>query len=371
MLFVTMIIIASCLIFWVLAMDRVVQLKPVLPAEARRRVPWSLFDMTLIGILSISILLGSSHWNRTRLNLPDEDWRLHELTPVQQIALLKSFALVALISALAGFLICRFRARATFRDLGWNFSTLASDIGYGVAGYCMLVVPMLLVHMVAQWVFRTGEMHPFIEMILEDPRPEYLWPIGFASIFVAPITEEFFFRVVFQGWLERIAVRLEQNELMPVAEAMESDEPTVDQVGKSYDDPDELLVGESKKRVSDSSQDSRTEENNPWSIPRAESIRESSTDLAGPPAPPAASRAADDGMPITRAGRTWPIIISSFAFAMAHVGQGPAPISLFLLALGLGYTYQRTHRILPCVTIHFLINLTAMVQLWQLVASQG
>ena len=50
-------------------------------------------------------------------------------------------------------------------------------------------------------------------------------------------------------------------------------------------------------------------------------------------------------------------------FALAHVGQGPAPIPLFLLALGLGYIYQRTHRIVPCIAIHFLVNLTAMVQL--------
>jgi membrane protease YdiL (CAAX protease family) len=42
----------------------------------------------------------------------------------------------------------------------------------------------------------------------------------------------------------------------------------------------------------------------------------------------------------------------------------PDPIPLFVLALGLGYLYRQTHRILPCIVVHLLLNacsLTAYV----------
>jgi membrane protease YdiL (CAAX protease family) len=63
--------------------------------------------------------------------------------------------------------------------------------------------------------------------------------------------------------------------------------------------------------------------------------------------------------------REWwlPIIISSFVFALMHAGQGNAPVPLFVLALGLGYLYERTHRIVPGMVVHFLVNLSAMLQL--------
>ena len=72
-----------------------------------------------------------------------------------------------------------------------------------------------------------------------------------------------------------------------------------------------------------------------------------------------------------RLARWLPILISGSLFALAHAGQGPAPIPLFFLGLGLGYLYQRTHRILPCIVVHFLVNSTAVVQLALYVAQQS
>jgi membrane protease YdiL (CAAX protease family) len=46
-----------------------------------------------------------------------------------------------------------------------------------------------------------------------------------------------------------------------------------------------------------------------------------------------------------------------------HAAHGPDPIPLFVLALGLGYLYRQTHRILPCIVVHFLLNLLTMAAL--------
>jgi membrane protease YdiL (CAAX protease family) len=61
---------------------------------------------------------------------------------------------------------------------------------------------------------------------------------------------------------------------------------------------------------------------------------------------------------------TGPILVSASVFGLAHYGNGPAPIPLFFLGLFLGYLYQRTHRLLPCVTLHVCVNALTTVQLW-------
>ena len=75
------------------------------------------------------------------------------------------------------------------------------------------------------------------------------------------------------------------------------------------------------------------------------------------------------GLPNSLFGRWIPILLSSLLFALAHGGQGAAPFALFLLALGVGYVYQQTHRLLPCLVIHFLVNFTAIFQLGMEVAN--
>jgi membrane protease YdiL (CAAX protease family) len=50
------------------------------------------------------------------------------------------------------------------------------------------------------------------------------------------------------------------------------------------------------------------------------------------------------------------IAASSLIFALLHYTHGPDPVALFVLALGLGYLYRRTHRLLPCVVVHFWNN---------------
>jgi membrane protease YdiL (CAAX protease family) len=62
-----------------------------------------------------------------------------------------------------------------------------------------------------------------------------------------------------------------------------------------------------------------------------------------------------------------PIVLSSGLFALAHYGHGAAPVALFFLAVALGYTYQRTHRIIPCIVAHSVFNLLTIVTLWRTV----
>lgn len=52
----------------------------------------------------------------------------------------------------------------------------------------------------------------------------------------------------------------------------------------------------------------------------------------------------------------WPMVVASLLFAVMHWGQGLAPIPLFFLSLGLGYLYRQTGSLVPPIVVHFVLN---------------
>jgi hypothetical protein len=96
-------------------------------------------------------------------------------------------------------------------------------------------------------------------------------------------------------------------------------------------------------------------------------------DDANPYAPPQAPltivdpqmAALPEDQPELRADQAWlPIAISSVIFALLHYTHGPDWIPLIFLAAGMGYLYQRTHRLLPSLTVHCLLNSYSLWGLW-------
>ncbi len=74
---------------------------------------------------------------------------------------------------------------------------------------------------------------------------------------------------------------------------------------------------------------------------------------------------ANDEQPELRGILGWlPIAISAGIFALLHYSHGPDWVPLLLLAAGMGYLYQRTHRILPSLVVHVLLNALSMWGLW-------
>jgi membrane protease YdiL (CAAX protease family) len=61
------------------------------------------------------------------------------------------------------------------------------------------------------------------------------------------------------------------------------------------------------------------------------------------------------------AGGSGAVLISSLMFALAHMAHGPDPVALFFLALVLGGVYYRSHRIIPCMTMHAAFNATSLI----------
>jgi membrane protease YdiL (CAAX protease family) len=67
---------------------------------------------------------------------------------------------------------------------------------------------------------------------------------------------------------------------------------------------------------------------------------------------------------LCRAAAWLPIAISSIIFALLHYSHGPDWIPLTLLAMGIGYVYQRTHRLVPGLVVHAVLNSLSLSGLW-------
>lgn len=183
------------------------------------------------------------------------------------------------------------------KQVSWlgSRSTLMDDIRIGIIGFFMIVPLVMLVQFIAT------KYIPYTHLTLDSLKEDFsiitlAWA-WVAAVGVAPITEEFFFRGIVQGFLQRI---------------FDHDEPM-----------DKLFAG--------------------GPVAAEYSIRDQSTHS------------------ILTQFRFWiPILISSALFAAMHIGQGPAPIPLFLLAIGLGYVFRKTGSWIPCVIIHFLLNFVSL-----------
>jgi len=287
---------AGSLTCWVVALRRRRRTGQLLAWEERRPVPWEAVDLGLILLLAfvmtVVVQLVFSQWSGVPLATD-----VAQLPPDQRLgfvvaSFVASLAILALVLA-----VVRLRAGAGARDLGLRRDKVMDDLRLGVVAFLLLASPVFLIQF--GLTHRYPTRHPLVKFLQADPDPRLYAAAFVAAVCVAPLVEEWLFRVLLQGWLEKLAAWW----------------PAALHVSPIVNEPGEEVPG--------------------------------ATNAALRPA-------------------WWPIAVSALLFALAHYSHGPDPIPLFVLALGLGYLYRQTHRLLPCVVVHLLVNLTTMLQLWVL-----
>ena len=274
---------------------------PLLELEPRRTVPWG-FAQVLLVFLTIYILPLFI----TGLLLSDYDLSegLKHLTAEEMghCVYLMSIANVAGL-AVAIFLLSVW-CKTTIYDFGLVPSKIRHDVWLGLIAFLMLAGPVYAIQAVLGFFIKPD--HPILRWLDKDATG-HSYMIAFnTAVIVAPIAEELVFRVILQGWLEKVAL----------------------------------------------------------TRPLRRSAGENNVPLHAVSQVVATDAEIRTHLPEDRQVSLWPIVISATVFATMHVGQGPSPIPLFFLAIGLGYIYQRTHRVLPCITVHALLNATSLFGVW-------
>jgi membrane protease YdiL (CAAX protease family) len=294
---------------------------PLLQYEPRRAVPWGAAG----SVLAITFLLLTFYTAARTFQVGKE----HEeaFTAAHLVA-----SMLAQVIVIGGFFfVIAVASHAKWSDLGLPGTThdFAKDIFIGAVAALAALAPVLYsqkLFMSLLYPENKISGHALVKMLMSGKPDINLFLLsGIMAVVVAPICEEVTFRLLLQGWLEK----LEDRRLARVSEV--SDTPITGDEPRIASDPD-IDVEPSSCEIQPSS----------------------------PPALPSERGIA--GLP-----RGWfPIIVSASAFGLAHYGYGPEPVPLFLLGLVLGYIYQRTHRIIPSIVAHALFNAFTMVTLWRM-----
>jgi membrane protease YdiL (CAAX protease family) len=317
---------------WVFALKRLVRRQPLLAYEPRSTPPWNLLDllMTVFILILLSGLAGTLLGVFTSDQVeavPQAAAESPDSPPVDSVLTRWRIVLSGVASLIAcglGALMIVIRTGACWgKDLGLTLRHAGRDISYGIVAYVMLA-PIIYAIQAALQHWYPSE-HPLVEEFRTNPTLGFYLVCVFSAAVAAPLVEEFMCRVLLQGLLERFVE------------------------GPSFR---QAMFG-----TADSQLPSRIEPTPALFQPAAPS---QATEVVKPEQTPS------DERPPEAPGRYsggLPILISSLVFAALHWGNGLDPIPLFVLALGLGYLYQRTHRILPCVVVHFLVNAFALAML--------
>lgn len=288
-------VISGSLTLWIRFLIRAVEGQPLLPYEPRRPVPWTLVDLLLLLLVFVGAWLTFSS---LYLGVRQFGSAPREFSPVM-LLIGAATQLSVLLAALVGLRSLR---GATPLDWGLVSTNAGRDAFAALTAAIAFLPPVYALHWLVSQVNDTP--HPLIKALTDWHEP-WLRALAFLSAgLLAPVWEELFFRVLFQGWLERVLVQRHA--------------PPSDDAGVHELTPDGKSAGEYTAAV--------------------------------------------------RVPHGWwlPIVISSTVFAMMHFNvESPRLdfIPLFFFACGLGYLYQRTHRVLPSMLLHMALNVCSLTLL--------
>lgn len=321
----------------------------------RRPVPWTGSDLCLVVLFFITANLGAFALlpmsDRAASSMAIDGDRQVDPNDAPQMAddaaRLDQFELKLVAGTTANLITILLavawligRRGADLGDFGLASDRIGQDVALGVAGFVAVSLPIYALQFLLSHF--SSRQHPIIETLGQQPDDWLFLLSGLSAVAVAPVAEEFFFRVLLQGWLETLG------------DASTLDGGNIEELGEPVSTgvllPIEPSSGDQESDVG---------------MPAAASSARSAVfdDAFRSPAP-------EDSRPgrhlHTRPNQPWDtaaIGITSLVFALLHLGQGWAPVPLFFLSLALGWLYQRTHRILPSVVVHVCLNGCSLLML--------
>ena len=332
----------ASLTVWIIVLVRRSVGYPIVEAEPRRDVPWGFVDvlLVLVGILFFA-LMAQAVVSELYGPPPDADKQPPPLDLVRDwtpLLIVDGLAKIATI-ALAVFLgVSR---GATAAGFGLTVRHIADDVKLGVLGFLAALLPVYCVQAVVIQIIPPDKQHPVLEMLSVRSGVAALAVAVLFAVVLAPLAEEFLFRAFLQGWLEKCSWRSWSFE------RIDADPPPP---SGPFSSPSAIDV-EPIESAADWHGTEAASAPNPYAPPTTEITQDP---LPNPDA--SADPSSNDAVRPPARSHFMAIVISSLVFAVLHASNWPAPVPLFFLALILGYLYSRTHRLLPCIVVHFLFN---------------
>ncbi len=328
--------------------------KPLLNYEFRQRVPWRagivlvMMILTFSGVALTLAAIANDHEEQAEVASAPEvnestraEAREQDITESSQVEeqanslefIVNSLGFTAfsimLVVAVGGWLNISVGASPVDLGLPTSGEQVLQDIKIGCVACVASLLPIYVLQIVLISLFEPQLEHPLIERLSENHSPAMLLAGFLLAVVAAPLSEEFIFRLVLQGWLERW-----EDETIGYTGSMR---PHIENGLPEMEVPGSEFGGD-----------------------RSHSFEEKLAVLPDQTPAPQPGSGVLSSLP-----HGWlPILISGTLFGLAHLGHGVSPIPLVLFGVVLGYLYQRTHRLVPSITAHALFNAYSMIMLW-------
>jgi len=348
----------------------------LLPLQSRQRPFWNAFDFIVFYgvLLVISVPLSLTLHAVGLVELRPEDASTKQPFSVGSLVLSAAGMLLAMLGTVG---LLRLRKSQVLSRLGFTRQPGGIVLGLKAA---VLVLPPTMLLMAAVSVFQEYS-HPVLDTLKsrnagDSQQMAVFGALFFTTAIVAPLVEEFWFRGLLQGGLQRLA-----DPAGPREQSVDTATPEVGEEEGAAAEPFSQEVAPAWGTGGPAEADGRRDYRSAYQPvlssqqPGATHRLEVSEQLAtvGQPVPrdsEQASRRGDTIWPSESVGAgepsdwtpraVWPMVVASLVFAVMHWGQGLAPIPLFLLSMGLGYLYRQTGSLVPSITVHFLLNAFTM-----------
>jgi membrane protease YdiL (CAAX protease family) len=332
--------------FWLQGLMLWVAGRPVFPKpESRSMQRWGFVDLAFAFALVVGLQLAAAYSARL-LHIgprpgPDGEMGLMLVTWVSAIQTLAVGLTTVFIAQ---------RCNIATSSIGWSIARLFYDLRLGVKAFIIMAPPVYLLMIIVTWLSGREYEHPIHKMASDDPW--MLLPAIFMAVILAPLGEEFAFRVLLQGFLESLSVgrfslekffvgrAFDSGSQLPLAVESQPIDSEFDVIQNPR--PDAILNPYEASNALDSQASSPiepaylgTSSGDPFG---------SSEDVANSPRLP-----------------WWPMVVSGLLFGLAHFEYGMSWIPLSVLGIALGWLYRITNRIWPSLVVHFCINATSMI----------
>lgn len=345
---------------WIFFGFRAATGQPLIATEPWRPRAWGLVDFLLVAIAvvigqMVCVILGARIFGIDMAEL-----RAKEDSMSLSLVFLSGLGNLLAMVAIVGWIVLRFGE--TLSHAGFVGRRLPKHLFAGLlAGLAML--PLIYALMIAVSVgMKTDYKHPLLEEITKEGSiGAYLLGFATAAIF-APVTEEFLFRVVLQGWLQSIPFKSPLANLFGAWPTWLRNDAALAAVPG---EPQLSAAGVGGENALADATAAGTFEGNPYRTSHAD---------ASAPAPSVGSEGDDVSGELGSPNLVppiWPSVVAGTLFGLAHWGYGLSFIPLILMGIVLGLVYRATHSIWPCILIHCMLNSTSMLLLGMLILQQN
>ncbi len=334
---------------WFFLVVRSRQGKAILPVQPWHPRLWGLADLIVIFVLAVSC---QGVFAVAGVKLLDIDIAANQ-DDHMPLSLSAVVALGNVAAAALGVLWIVARYQVTPAHVGFVAAKFPKQMAIGlISGLATLPLIYVLMSAVST-SFETEYEHPLLEqMKANGSLTSYLLGV-LAAVIVAPLVEEFLFRVIIQGWLQSIPFSSLSAILLGANHESRSNPTSAlfyHPASRSDPQPAEIVLAQPAAAAPPEATyvvEDEAAQPNPYLTPNLPiANRVAGSEPSEPVVPP-----------------IWPAIVTGILFGAAHLGYGLSFVPITLLGIILGLLYRATHSIWPCILVHFMLNASSMLAL--------